>query len=73
MTDFGPNRPGEASTLSKAIKRPPATKAGINGTKMSDSSLMNAITGFVFWFLAATCFSSWVDISFKPVILTISS
>ena len=72
-TDFGPNRPWETKTLSKAINRPPATRAGMIGTKISDSNLMKAITGLNFWFLAAICFKSSVETSLSPVCLISSS
>ena len=71
--DLGPNNPGWVKKLFKAINKPPATKAGIIGTKISDNSLINAITGLNFWPCSATFFKSSVDNSFKPVSLINSS
>ena len=72
-TDLAPNKPGEVKKLFKAINKPPATKAGIIGTKMSDKSLIKAITGLNFWSFWATFFKSSVENSDRPVILINSS
>ena len=71
--DFGPNKPAEVKKFRRAIKRPPATKAGMIGTKISDKSLIKAINGLNFLSFAAICFKSSVDTSFKPVALINSS
>ena len=67
-TDCGPKSPAPVKTLFKAINRPPATKAGISGTKISDRTLISFITGFVS--LPATSLSSSFDTSPTPVIAT---
>ena len=67
--DLGPNRPGLVKKLFKAISKPPATRAGMIGTKMSLKSLMKAMTGLTFLPLAAIFFKSSVETSDRPVCL----
>ncbi len=60
-SDFGPNMPAPVKILFNAISKPPATKAGINGTKISDNTLIKAINGFCLPDDAAICFKSSVE------------
>ena len=71
--DLGPNNPSAVKKLRNAIKRPPATSAGIIGTKISDSNLINAMIGLNFLPLLAICFKSSVETSESPVSLINSS
>ena len=71
--DLGPNIPCPVKMLFKAINKPPATKAGINGTKMSDNTLIKSINGFFLPDFAAMFFKSSVDACFTPVNFTNSS
>ena len=72
-TDLGPKSPGDVKKLFKAISKPPATNAGMIGTKISDNSLINAITGLNFWSFSTTFFRSSVESSDRPVSLIISA
>ncbi|GFI63117.1 hypothetical protein IMSAG117_00527 [Lactobacillaceae bacterium] len=69
----GPNKPLDVKKLFKAINKPPATKAGMIGTKISDKSLIKAMIGLNFLPCSAIFFRSSVEASFKPVSLINSS
>ncbi len=71
--DFGPKSPAAVKKFCNAINKPPATRAGIIGTKISDNNLINAIMGLNFLSLLAICFKSSVEISESPVFLISSS
>ena len=72
-TDCAPNNPGEVNTLLIAISKPPATNAGINGTKISDKTLIKLITGLGFFPLLATSLSFSVEVPCTSVIFNISA
>ncbi|CSB89428.1 Uncharacterised protein [Vibrio cholerae] len=65
------NSPGAVNTLNSPINKPPATIAGMIGTKISDNPFTARCTQFCFSAPAEA--TSLVDISTKPVNFAISA
>ena len=68
--EFSPNNPSAVRTLLSAMSRPPPTRIGISGTKMSEKTLMKRVNQLP-WF-AATSFRSSVETAMLLLVMPLS-